>query len=129
MANNTQLVLDVSLFKAFSNPVASTPIHKFRVGGDGQAMIDLSLPLNRNGVYSLTNNFTLLIIRVSGEVKLKAKAQTFTMQGGQKVYDELSMVVNGFVVLTHPLQSIEVTNVSDSNVMLTIVGCAYSFVP
>lgn len=129
MANNTQLVLDVSLFKAFSNPVASTPIHKFRVGGDGQAMIDLSLPLNRNGVYSLTNNFTLLIIRVSGEVKLKAKAQTFTTQGGQKVYDELSMAVNGFVVLTHPLQSIEVTNVSDSNVMMTIVGCASSFVP
>ena len=129
MANNTQLVLDVSLAKAFSNPVASAPIHKFRVGGDGQAMIDLSLPLAKDAVYALTNNFTLLIIRVSGKVKLKAKAQTFVMQGGQKVYDELSMIVNGFVVLTHPLQSIEVTNLSEGEVMLTVVGCASSFQP
>lgn len=122
----TQLVLNVGVTKAFSQPRASTPIHQFRVGGDGSSMIDLTTPLEGNGVYTLRSNFTLLIVRVNGSVRLDGLSTTYTENNGIKEYDKFKLLVNGFTVITQPIHSLAVTNLSNQEVTLTIVGCCAS---
>lgn len=124
MDDTTQLVLDINVNKAYSQPRTSTPIHKFRVGGDGTSMVDLQIPLNAGQSYTLNNNFNMLILRTSGDLKLQALCLTYKEVSGVREYDTLTMDVKGFCVLTHPIQSVMLTNQGKTPVTLTLVGCS-----